>query len=214
MGRGRPENPITATGPVGDFARHLRLLRQQSGLSLRQLAERTGLSTATLSQAQGGQELPTWRVARAFVQACGGNTGDWHERWQNASRFSEVPPAAQPRLPARRREEALASMSGPPPLPVTAETTDEFMECLVRVRIWAGAPSARTLARLAGIPPSTMQDFLRRKRLPTPEMLLKFLAACGIEDHNVIAEWLYAWRRLKFAETGRNSRRRGHLRLA
>lgn len=211
MRRGRPEIPVTGTGEVAEFARHLRLLRQQSGLTLRQLAAATGFSTATLSEAQAGRELPTWRVAEAFIQGCGGSAEGSRERWERAnSQLSAMPAAA--RVPPARGKDALAAMIGPPPLPVTAETAGEFMDCLTRVRIWAGDPPARVLARRARMPASTMQDFLRRKRLPTREMLLVFLRACGIEDQAVMAEWLYAWRHVMYAEANQQGKRRGHLR--
>lgn len=56
---------------------------------------------------------------------------------------------------------------------------------------------------VSGLPPSTVQDFLRRerRRLPTVEAICTFLKACGVDDWNVIAEWIYAWRRLRFAES-------------
>jgi lambda repressor-like predicted transcriptional regulator len=178
-------------------------------LTLRQLAVSTGLSTATLSVAASGQKLPTWEVARAYVQACGGDTGDWRMRWEHAARFSRLPRAMRPSDqagqapggPARYHHRGLPG--GPAPLPVTAETTSEFMDCLVRVKIWAGDPPVRALSRRTGLPPSTVQDFLRRerRRLPTVETVCAFLKACGVDDWNVIAEWIYAWRRLKFAES-------------
>src|ERR1700750_2667174 len=74
---GRPENTISASGPVADHAQQLRLLRQHAALTLRQLTARTGLSTATLSVAASGRKLPTWEVTRAYVQACGGDEDDW-----------------------------------------------------------------------------------------------------------------------------------------
>jgi hypothetical protein len=90
------------------------------------------------------------------------------------------------------------------------------MGCLLRVKIWAGDPPVRVLAAIAGVPPSTMQDFLRRRAsLPAIEMTCQFLEACGVDDQDVIAEWVYAWRRLKYAEAGAGPRkRRGHLRSA
>ena len=205
---GRPENTISASGPVADFAQQLRLLRQHAGLTLRQLTTRTGLSTATLSVAASGRKLPAWEVARAYVQACGGDADDWRVRWEHAAWFSRVPAGVRltgktsrtPRV--RRRANGLRFPGGPPPLPVTAESTREFMECLLRVKIWAGDPSVRTLSRRAGLPPSTMQDFLHRERrkLPPVETVCAFLEACGVDDPNVIAEWIFTWRRLKFAE--------------
>lgn len=204
----RPENSISASGPVADFAQQLRLLRQHTGLTLRQLTTRTGLSTATLSVAASGRKLPTWEIARAYVQACGGDTDDWRVRWEHAAWFSRVP--AGVRLtgktsrtpPVRHRANPLHFPGGPPPLPVTAENIGEFMECLLRVKIWAGDPPIRTLSRRAGLPPSTMQDFLHRERrkLPPAETVCAFLEACGVDDPNVMAEWIFTWRRLKFAE--------------
>lgn len=217
---GRPENTISATGPVADFARQLRLLRQHAALTLRQLAVRTGLSTATLSVAASGRKLPTWEVARAYVQACGGDTDDWRVRWEHAAWFSRLSvalrlPGKVPSTPGvRHRENGLGFPGGPAPLPVTADTTGEFMQCLLRVKVWAGDPSVRTLSRRVGLPPSTMQDFLRRERrkLPPVETVCAFLKACGVDDANVIAEWVFAWRRLKFAET-ENRRRSGRRTL-
>jgi transcriptional regulator with XRE-family HTH domain len=211
---GRPENTISASGPVADFAQQLRLLRQHAGLTLRQLTARTGLSTATLSVAASGRKLPTWEVARAYVQACGGDTDDWRVRWEHAAWFTRAPAGERftgktsrtPRV--RRRANGFRFRGGPPPLPVTAENTGEFMECLLRVKIWAGDPPVRTLSRRAGLPPSTMQDFLHRDRrkLPPIQTVCAFLEACGADDPNVIAEWIFTWRRLKFAESEQRRR--------
>ena len=91
------------------------------------------------------------------------------------------------------------------------------MDCLLRVKIWAGDPSVRELAKAAELPRSTMQDFLRCKdgKLPAREKVNAFLAACGIHDPSVLAEWNYAWRRLRYAETENRRRgRRGHLKSA
>lgn len=217
---GRSENTITASGPVADFAQQLRLLRQHAALTLRQLAARTGLSTATLSVAASGRKLPTWEVARAYVHACGGDADDWRVRWEHAAWCFRLSVAT--RLPGKvsstpggqHREHGLRFPGGPVPLPVTADTTGEFMQCLLRVKIWAGDPPVRTLSRRAGLPASTMQDFLRRERrkLPPVETVCAFLKACGVDDANVIAEWVFAWRRLKFAET-ENRRRSGRRAL-
>jgi transcriptional regulator with XRE-family HTH domain len=217
---GRPEKMINASGPVADFARQLRLLRQHAALTLRQLGARTGLSTATLSVAASGRKLPTWEVARAFVQACGGDTDDWRGRWEHAACYSQLSvamrlPGKVPSTPGvQHRENGLGFPGGPAPLPVTADTIGEFMQCLLRVKIWAGDPPVRALSRRAGLPPSTMQDFLRRERrtLPPVETVCAFLKACGVDDANVMAEWVFAWRRLKFAET-ENRRRSGRRAL-
>lgn len=95
-------------------------------------------------------------------------------------------------------------------MPVTAESPAQFMECLLRVKIWAGDPSIRALAHRANLPSSTLHDVLRRKNgtLPNIETVCAFLLACGIEDQNVIREWVFTWRRLKYEETEARRRRR------
>jgi transcriptional regulator with XRE-family HTH domain len=202
---GRPENTISMDGPVADFARQLRLLRRHAALTLRQLAAKTGLSTATLSVAAAGRKLPTWDVTQAYVQACGADTDDWRARWKHAAWLSRR--AVAPRLAtAPRRENGAAGLGGPVPLPVTAGTSGEFMRCLLQVKIWAGDPPVRVLSRRAGLPPSTMQDFLHReRRLPPVKTVCAFLAACGVDDAT-IAEWVFTWRRLKFTEAELHAR--------
>ena len=37
------------------------------------MAEHSGLSTATLSNAHAGKKLPTWATVNGYVQACGGD---------------------------------------------------------------------------------------------------------------------------------------------
>src|SRR3954463_1113750 len=90
----RPESTIDNIGPVADFARQLRLLRQYAALTLRQLATRTGLSTATLSVAAAGQKLPTWEVTKTYVQACGGDLDDWRVRWEYAGQSFRLLPCS------------------------------------------------------------------------------------------------------------------------
>src|ERR1700759_318620 len=144
---GRPERTINATGPVPDFAQQLRLLRQEAGLTLRQLAARTGLSAATLSVAASGRELPTWKVTSAYVQACGADPEDWRVRWEHSARLSWRPRG--PWAAGNRSElsgihgqaNGVVFPGGPAPRPVTAETTREFMACLRRGENVAGGPA-------------------------------------------------------------------------
>lgn len=49
------------------------------------MASRAGYSTATLANAAGGRQLPSLAVTLAFVQACGGDTAEWEERWRHAA---------------------------------------------------------------------------------------------------------------------------------
>ncbi|WP_068929355.1 helix-turn-helix domain-containing protein [Planobispora rosea] len=209
----RPEKAITRTGPIAEHAHQLRALRASAGLGLRELAEHTGYSTATLSVAASGSSLPSWEVTRAYVVACGGDVKAWRSRWENAAH--SVQPARQQaaqkvqgmtevryvhgELPAGK---VLSQVGGPAPLPVTAESPADFMDCLLRVKIWAGNPSVRTLAARADMPASTLHDFLHHSpsTVPSLDMVITFLGACGIDDAQVVGEWIYTWRRLKFSD--------------
>ncbi len=83
---GRREVPVDpGAGPVQRFAFELRKLRTEAGgLTYRAMAGRAGYSITTLSQAAGGEQLPTLPVALAFVQACGGDPAEWEARWHQA----------------------------------------------------------------------------------------------------------------------------------
>ncbi|MDX2827915.1 helix-turn-helix domain-containing protein [Streptomyces ipomoeae] len=83
---GRREVPVDpGAGPVQRFAFELRKLRTEAGgLTYRAMAERAGYSITTLSQAAGGEQLPTLPVTLAFVTACGGDPDEWEARWRQA----------------------------------------------------------------------------------------------------------------------------------
>ncbi|MEU6097786.1 DNA-binding protein [Streptomyces sp. NPDC047079] len=57
------------------------------------MAQRGGQGASTLSQAAGGERLPTLPVVLAYVGACGGDPEEWERRWRQAA--AEV--AAEPR---------------------------------------------------------------------------------------------------------------------
>ncbi|MFD9107106.1 helix-turn-helix domain-containing protein [Streptomyces bottropensis] len=83
---GRREVPVDpGAGPVQRFAFELRKLRTEAGgLTYRAMAERAGYSITTLSQAAGGEQLPTLAVVLAFARACGGDPAQWESRWHQA----------------------------------------------------------------------------------------------------------------------------------
>src|SRR5205085_12183919 len=73
-------------GPVAEFAFQLRKLRDEAGRpSYRELARRASFSVTVLSEAAGGRALPTLAVVRGYVRACGGDVGEWEERWRSAA---------------------------------------------------------------------------------------------------------------------------------
>ncbi|MGW1562779.1 nSTAND1 domain-containing NTPase [Streptomyces sp. NPDC002144] len=76
------------------FAAELRKLRAEAGSpTYRVMAQRAGQGTSTLSQAAGGERLPTLPVTLAYVRACGGDPEEWEQRWRQAAAEA----AAQPR---------------------------------------------------------------------------------------------------------------------
>jgi transcriptional regulator with XRE-family HTH domain len=70
------------TRPVpGPLAEALRELRRRSGLTLRQLAARTGYSASALSAAETGRRVPSWALTETVVTACGEDPAVWRSRW-------------------------------------------------------------------------------------------------------------------------------------
>jgi hypothetical protein len=75
--------PVAAIALDGldSFARDLRALRAKAELDYPEMAERSHYTMKTLASAAGGLRLPTLPVAMAFVGACGGDVGEWEDRW-------------------------------------------------------------------------------------------------------------------------------------
>ncbi|MFF5139258.1 DNA-binding protein [Streptomyces sp. NPDC013157] len=94
---GRPESPLDpTTGPVARFAAELRKLRAEAGSpTYRVMAQRAGQGTSTLSQAAGGERLPTLPVVLAYVRACSGDPEEWEERWRQAAAEAAAQPRAE-----------------------------------------------------------------------------------------------------------------------
>ncbi|GAA2105451.1 helix-turn-helix domain-containing protein [Actinomadura alba] len=112
---GRPERPVDpSAGVTQQFAHQLRELRREAGLTYRELAKRSGCSVTTLSDAAGGERLPTLRVTVLYAEGCGADPAEWEQRWR----------AAAATLAARTREDGT-----PPYLGLAtygAENADRF----------------------------------------------------------------------------------------
>jgi hypothetical protein len=81
---------------IGAFARDLRVLRSKAGLDYPDMAEKSHYTMRTLASAAGGLRLPTLPVVIAYVNACGGDVGEWEERW---GRLTKAANKGQPALP-------------------------------------------------------------------------------------------------------------------
>ncbi|MBF6290041.1 hypothetical protein IU436_26585 [Nocardia farcinica] len=82
----RPERLLDpAAGPIQAFAAELRKLRSEAGNpKYLQMSRMSGRSRTALSEAAGGDHLPTWETTEAFVKACRGDVGEWLVKWERA----------------------------------------------------------------------------------------------------------------------------------
>lgn len=185
---GRREKPLDPSrSPIAGFAHQLRALRKEAGLpTYRQLAGWTGYSATALSGALSGNSLPSKKITLALVSALGGDADDWSRRWELATSAVSHESRAWA-LPAdlRRGRDNW-------PRPGVGESPGQFVETMRLLRVWAGNPSLRQLQSRSQLPSSTLNDILRRDRLPKLHQLHSFLSACGLpaDKHQ---EWEDAW---------------------
>ncbi len=76
-----------------------------------------------------------------------------------------------------------------PPSPTTATDEATFVAELRRLKLWSGL-SYRQLERHAAtlgdtLPYSTVATMLGRNRLPREDLLVTFVKACGLDEHEV-----------------------------
>lgn len=157
---GRPERPIgPGAGPVGELATGLRQLRDKAGKpSYRELSKRASFSTTVLSEAAGGQVLPTLPVLRAFVRACGGDVAEWEDRWAQA--------AAVQRQDQRKNQAApaLAARTAAPPRQLPAVVSPfvgragqlDWLSAVLRRDRGRGETTVITISGTAGVGKSAL----------------------------------------------------------
>ena len=163
---GRKRNDLSGTGAQGDLARRLRVLRDESGLTFRQLAAKSGYSQATLSSAEAGRRPPSWEVTEAFVQSCGDDPRQWRQLWELATTRPATLPAEETTvLPAEEGDPGAPAPNppavGPEPLTsvsvVTARLKFRRVRLIVAAALILIAVIGVIIARLAANPaaPST-----------------------------------------------------------
>ncbi len=133
------------------------------------------------------------------IEELGGFAALWNRAQQ--ARESGVS-VLQSRRPQRAERDAASRRFGPAPVPVSADTPAEFNAQILRVHIWTGGTSVRTLARTMRMAPSTLQNLLHPKnpdRLPDYDKLMDFLRYSKM-DPAALSEWIFTWRRLKYAQ--------------
>ncbi|MFF8676051.1 helix-turn-helix domain-containing protein [Streptomyces sp. NPDC015242] len=75
-----------------DLATVLSSLQRASGLSLRTLASRTGLSASYLSRLMNGERLPAWKKLAVLARACGADPEVLRRVWKASSARRESQP--------------------------------------------------------------------------------------------------------------------------
>ncbi len=71
-------------------------MRSKANLDYPDMAEKSHYTMRTLASAAGGLRLPTLPVLIAYVNACGGDVGEWEERWGKLIKSGKKGHAALP----------------------------------------------------------------------------------------------------------------------
>ncbi|MFE0449098.1 helix-turn-helix domain-containing protein [Streptomyces fungicidicus] len=188
---GRPEKPVDHTVPaLGALAEHLRAMRQDAGLTYRQLAERTHYSAAQLKRAASGERLPTYELVLSYARGCcvpWVRKTEW-DRMQATNLYEEAFQAVR-----RNRIEARASTVLPKPEYVRdqADLSGAMRDA------WSHAgrlPSREMEARSAGqLPHSTAHAICKGRCIPRDfRQFVTFLHACEISG-TALGPWFRAW---------------------
>ncbi|MFB6854852.1 helix-turn-helix domain-containing protein [Streptomyces sp. NPDC056341] len=188
---GRPEKPVDHAVPaLGALAEHLRAMRQDAGLTYRQLAERTNYSSAQLKRAASGVSLPAYKLMLSYATGCSSERkGEWRwARMQATNLYEEACEAVR-----RKRIEARASTVRPKP-----EYARDPADLSGAMRdAWARAgrlPSREMEARSAGqLPHSTAHAICKGRCIPRDfRQFVAFLHACKING-TALGSWFRAW---------------------
>ena len=206
MGRHTKDLPVGENPETVAFAADLRKIRVKAGNpTLAEMARISGVSVASLSKASGGYELPSWRVAEAFLAACGNDSAAWRGRWEKARRaarpgaasIGDEPPESL-HLDAERRRRASWARTwerweriGMIVPPHRAETNMDLRLALDSLRNFRSL-SLRQLALLMPYSHSTLAAVLSGARPVKITFLRQYLMACGVKS---LAEHM-AWHEL------------------
>ncbi|MFJ9461616.1 helix-turn-helix domain-containing protein [Kitasatospora sp. NPDC101447] len=182
---------------IGVLAQWLRKLRERSGLTYSQMAQKTTelalpVSIATLSRADEGRTVPTWPVTEAYTRACGGSVRTAERLWLRAD-------ANRPGRRKRGQGMVTVPTSGQALRYITQRCELHF--AMKRLWLHARTPSLRELEARAvrdgvsRLPKSTMHGVLAGERDCTERILVEFVRACGVAPEEE-AEWVEALRRV------------------
>ncbi|GLX05281.1 transcriptional regulator [Microbispora sp. NBRC 16548] len=180
---GRKRSALGGTGLSAELARRLRALRDGSGLTLRQLAAKSGFSHSALSLAESGRVVPSWELVQAFVQACGDSPRAWRQLWEIARAESE--PAEAP---------PVVSSGSPAAAPQGSPAATETLATVGLATASAGPPAGEPPVAASAVPAP------HRRRPPGP-VLVAAVAAVVVAVSAVTA-WAVTAGRATNAGTG------------
>nr|WSY51494.1 helix-turn-helix domain-containing protein [Streptomyces sp. NBC_00886] len=195
---GRSKTPVLQSAHYYELAQWLRSLRARSGLTYRRMAQLIedariagpGCSAVTLSRADRGTVLPRRDVVEAYALVCGASRRDARTRWERAAqRAGAVDGGGEPPL-----------VPSPGHRPEFVYHPAHLLEAMHRLRVDAGRPSLREMQRRARdlgagpLPRSTLAEVLGGLRMPSEDLLVAYVRACGQRDENVPL-WRHAWAR-------------------
>lgn len=196
----RPMNPLpdTTSGDrqLVDFAAGLRSLRTKAGSpNLAAMSECSGICMSSLSGAQGGHKMPTWRTVEGYVRACGADATNWHVRWQKLQLAQRTTRARSNHATIMKNWAGLRRIS-PPRWPMD-ET--ELAEILDQLRQFRGLSLRNMADRSVGYSHHTYGNVLRGDRPVTADILLAILHSCAVGP-NEIRHWLQVLAHVRPAE--------------
>ncbi|MBF6207310.1 helix-turn-helix domain-containing protein [Nocardia sputi] len=142
----RSERPLDpSSGPIHAFAADLRRLRARAGNpKYLQMARLSGRSRTALSEAAGGDHLPTWETTEAFVKACGGDVGTWLTKWEQVQEQVSVLSARTTTARSGPRDESAHGADNLPTRTVDTRSDNSEGPVDVVLRLWQ---EQRTQAR-------------------------------------------------------------------
>ncbi|MFI0820778.1 helix-turn-helix domain-containing protein [Streptomyces sp. NPDC021098] len=197
----RPMNALPTTNegedsPLVDFASALRALRARAGEpTLAEIAQRSGVCTASLSDAHNGRALPTWRTVQGYVRACGGDPALWRSRWEGVRLAQRTSRAENHHAALMTRWARTRQLT--PPQWVKSEA--ELAQLLDHMRRFCGLSLRDMARRSGGFSHHTFAAVLRGDRPVTTDVLMAIIRACGV-DPGAAQRWLSALARVRPAE--------------
>jgi transcriptional regulator with XRE-family HTH domain len=188
---------MTRASLLPQFARLLKGVRLDSGLTVRQLARAIGFSHPHVVRATSGKKVPNWPLVSAYLNACGVG-GEALCAWWELRRITK---SVEQELHRTQRAgsdrewywttieqdwtAALHAIRKPDPMLATLRsvaTLDELGIAIHALVTRAGLDSVRQVELRTEIPKTTLNHWFNGTRKPTPERLQVLIGALDATD--------------------------------